>query len=215
MKISATAKVKMTRAVERAVEKSAPTTLTQAGKYNKRIARSLIKQRKNPNKSSAPGTPPHAHRGKANPGFKRTIDSALAPDKKSVVVGPKLVRAGLSNIARVHEFGGQQKIRDVDPEIYNGPKIGTVAPVTVAHKANADNVVKNDPHNDPRTGRKVVWIRLRTKTQAAHSKRLYRRMARRFLGYKTVGYPKRPYMRPSLELSRPKLAAFWKNSIKK
>lgn len=215
MKIQTSAKVRYTKAVEKAVEKSAPETLSQAGRYNMFVARSLIKQRKNPNKSSAPGTPPHSHKFKANPGFKRTIVYAVAPDRKSVVIGPKLVRSGLSNVARTHEFGGTQRIRDVDPELADGVAIGNTAPVTVVNKTSRDNVIKTDPDPDPRTGRRVVWIKIRTKTQAAHSSRLYKRMTRKYAKYRTVRYPARPYMRPSLELSRPKLAAFWKNSVKK
>lgn len=215
MNIQTSAKVKYTRAVERAVERSAPQTLLQAGRYNWMIARGLIKQRKNPNKSSAPGTPPHSHRGNTNPGFKKTIVYALAPDRKSVVIGPKLVRAGLSNIARVHEFGGTQRVRDVDPDLANGVTIGKIAPVTVYNRAKRDAIVKNDPNRDPKTGRRVVWIRIRTKSQAAHSNRLYRRMNRKYARYHIARYPARPYMRPSLELSKPKLAAFWRNSITK
>lgn len=215
MKITTSATVKHTRAVERAVEKSTPATLLQAGKYNWRIARALIKQRRNPNKSSAPGRPPHSHRGAANPGFKRTIAYDLAPDNRSVVIGPKLVRAGLSNIARTHEFGGVQRVRDVDFGLWNKVVRGDVAPVTAYHAAKKDSIVKTDPNPDPKTGRTVVWIKIRTKTQAAHSRRLYRRMAKKYAPYRSARYPARPYMRPSLELSRPKISAFWKNSVKK
>ena len=215
MRIQTTAKVKHTKAVERAVEKSAPSTLLQAGKYNMYIARSLIRQRKNPNRASSPGTPPHSHRGGGNPGFRRTIVYALAPDKKSVVIGPKLVRAGLSNIAKTHEFGGVRQVRDVDPELADGVRIGDRAPVTMLNVSKKDNIIKNDPNIDPKTGRRVVWIRIRTKSQAAHSSRLYKRMTKKYAQKRMVSYPARPYMRPSLELSRPKLSAFWKNSVKK
>jgi hypothetical protein len=213
--ITVNAGVKMTRNVQNAIRKAAPKTLKQAGRYTWSIARSLIKQRRNPDDSSAPGTAPHSHQGGMNAGFKKTIVYALAPDKKSVVIGPKLVRKGLSNIARLHEFGGSRQVQDIDPKLMDGVEIGETGPVTWTHLSRYDSIVHQDPQRDPRTGRKVVWIRIRTKSQAAHSSRLYRRLKKHDKKMVYAQYPQRPYMSPALRLSRPKLSEFWKNSVKK
>ena len=203
-----------TKAVQRAVNKKTPTTLLQSGKYIKGIARSLIKQRKNPDVSSTPGNPVYSHRNAASEGFRRTIACALAPDKKSVVIGPKLVSGGLTDLARGHEFGGGRWVNKVDPELSDGVKIGDVAPVTWKHMAKGDVAVKKDSRHDPRTGRSVQWIRIRTKSQASHATRLYRRMMKAYREKMYAYYPARPYMRPALELGRSRLSGFWKNSVK-
>lgn len=206
--------IKMTKSVERAVNKAVPKTLLQAGYYMKGIARSLVKQRRNPDVSSAPGTPVYSHNNGYNPGFKRTINCALAPDKKSIVIGPKNVRGGLTELAKVHEFGGSRQVNVVDPQLFKGVKIGTVAPVTFRHLAKTDSVIRKDSRHDPATGRSISWIRVRTKSQAKHATRLYRRMVKKYPQKVNVHYPARPFMRPALELGRPKLSSFWKNSVK-
>ena len=202
------------RKVQRAVAKNTPKTLTQAGRYIWGIARSLIKNRSNPDVSSMPGTPVHSHKSSSFAGFKKTIVYALAPDKKSVVIGPKQVSGGLTDLARTHEFGGSLWINEVDPELYKGAKIGKLAPVTWKHLAKSDVVSHKDSRTDPRTGRSISWVRVRTRTQAAHATRLYRRLVHRYPVKVHATYPARPYMRPALELGRPKLSSFWKNSVK-
>lgn len=207
--------IKMNKSVERAIEKSAPKTLKEAGRYTWRIARSLIKHRSNPNKSSAKGTPPHSHKSSTNKGFKKTIVYGMMPGGKSVLIGPMLVRGGLSNIARVHEFGGSQIVREQVPELTDGVNIGDKAPVSEKYiSRRKDSIIRKDPNVDPRTGRTVYWIRIRTRTQQAHSNRLYRRMNRKYGKFVRANYPARPYMKPALDLSRPKLSSFWRNSVK-
>jgi hypothetical protein len=204
----------MPKNVLKAVNKTAPRTLLQSGKYIWGIARSLIKQRRNPDASSAPGTPVYSHQNNFSSGFKKTIVYALAPDGRSIVVGPKAVSGGLTELARSHEFGGTRMVNKVDPELYNGVRIGAVAPVTQQYIAKRDSVVSRDNRHDPRTGRSVSWIRIRTRSQAEHSTRLYKRMIRRYPQKVMAFYPARPFMRPALELGRPKLSGFWKNSVK-
>lgn len=205
---------KMTKSLQRAIERSTPQTLMQAGRYTWGIARSLIKQRSNPNKSSAPGAPPYSHKSSFSAGFKKTIVYAMAPDKKSVVIGPKLVRDGLSELARVHEFGGTRQVNDIDHNLYDGVDIGETAPVTYRYITSKDTVVRSDPRPDPKTYRSVKWVRIRTKSQAKHATRLYRRLVRKYPQKVIARYPARPYMRPALELATPKLSAFWRQSVK-
>lgn len=207
-------KIVMTKAVERAVAKAAPKNLKEAGRYVRGVTRSLIKQRRDPNKSSAPGRSPHSHASGFNKGFKRTIASALN-DKYSVVIGPKLVRTELSEISRVHEFGGTRRVRDVPEDLRDGVHIGDVAPITVKYfSKKKDTIIKKDIHTDPRTGREVVWVRIRTKSQALHSQRLFNRMMRKYARKVNVYYPARPFMRPALRLSKSKLSKFWYYSVR-
>jgi hypothetical protein len=205
---------KMTKSLQRAIERNTPKTLMQAGQYTWRIARDLIRQRTNPDDSSSPGAPPHSHKSAFNAGFKKTIVYAMAPDRQSVVIGPKLVRAGLSELAKVHEFGGTRLVNEVIPELEDGVEIGDVAPVTERHISKKDSIIRRDANLDPKTYYKVVWVRIRTKGQAKHSSRLYKRMNRKYPKKVLARYPARPYMRPALKLATPKLSAFWANSVK-
>lgn len=205
------------KAVERAVNRAAPKTLRQAGAYVRAVAKNSIRVRKNRNKASMPGTPPHGHPdSRGAKGFKKTIVFGVTANRRAVLIGPMYVKGGMSNVGRLHEFGGTRKVRSVDPEKFdNGIKIGDEGPVTMRHFVRSrDTVVRRDSHKDPATGRKVVWIRIRTKTQAEHSTRLYRRMARAYAEKVTAKYPARPFMGPALERSTPKLSAFWRNSVK-
>jgi hypothetical protein len=207
-------RVVMTKNLEKILARENPETLSQAGDFVRRVARSLVRQRKNPNIASAPGTAPHSHRGGDNPGFKRTIVHAM-DGKNTVLIGPQLVRGGLSNVARVHEFGGTQKILGTAPGLENGVDIGDEAPVTIRNiSSRKDRIIREDSHVDPKTGRKVVWIKIRTKSQMRHSNRLYRRMNKKYGKMVRANYPARPYMRPALDLSRPKLSKFWRGTIK-
>lgn len=205
--------IKMTRGVQRAVDRETPETLQEAARYTWRIARNLIKHRANPDKASKPGTAPHSHRNKTNSGFKRTIAYAPA-DKKTALIGPQLVRGGLTNIARVHEFGGTQVVKETAPGLEDGVDIGDEAPVSNRYLTRKDSVIRKDPHNDPKTGRPVFWIKIRTKKQKEHSKRLYSRMRRKYGKKVRANYPARPYMRPTLQLAKPKLSRFWYNSVR-
>lgn len=208
-------------AVRRALEEVEPKSLKEAGRLTMRVARGFIRNYGNPDKSSQPGKPPNSHRyttrnGKKNNGFKRTIVYALRPDKKAVWIGPQAVIGGLTNFAPTHEFGGVRKVIKGDPNLLNGVKKGDLAPVNVINFNIAfDKVVRVDPHRDPKNGKKVFWIKIRTKDQAEHSSRLYYRMCLAYNGYGNTRYPARPFMKPSLLAVLPKLPFFWKGVVQK
>ena len=103
------------------------------------------------------------------------------PDRKVVLIGPMHLRGGHKNVARIQEFGGNAVMNVVDPDKWNGMKIGDEGPVTINHFSKRKDLVKRrDPHKDPATGRMVIWITLRTQTQADHSTRLYRRLSNKY-----------------------------------
>lgn len=201
-------------AVRRALEQKQPQTLKEAGHFVMRVSRGIIKQRRNPDLASAPGKPVHSHKRGANKGFKKTIVYALRPDRKAVWIGPQAVAGGLTKLAKTHEFGGRRMVIKADLDLLNGVNIGDLAPVTYVHLTAKDKVLSTDKNVDPKTNRKVVWIRIRTQDQAEHSGRLYRRMVEAYNSKVGVKYPARPYMRPSMMLSLPKLPFFWQGVIR-
>ena len=206
--------------IKRAVNKAMKPTLMGAGRYVMNIVRASIHQRRDPNKSAAPLHQPfaHAHSGsKPNPGFKKTIVYAMEEGGKAVLVGSQLVRPGMSVIAKSHEFGGTRKIKGawkypIDP---NKIKVGDVAPVRRKYVSRRDIVYRTDRDPDPKTGERVYWIRLRTKSQVDHSKRVFKRMRKRYSKTVRAHYPKRPFMLPGLIHATPKLTTFWHNAVKK
>ncbi len=174
-----------TKAVQRAVDRSAPNTLSRAGAYLRAIARNSIKRRKNPNKSSQPGTPPYHHSS-----FKNTIQWGLSPDRQTVYIGPAIVRGGMMNAGRLHEFGGVKSFANK----FKGYKLGQTGPIA----ENADGSLRR--------------IRLRTPGQVARANRLARQHTPWLLGG-VRRYPARPFMRPALLAGLPKLSNFWINAI--
>jgi len=197
-------------AIQKAVDKNAPTSLKSAGAYVRRVAMSSIPQRKNPELHSRPGKPPASHAG-----FKKTILFALTSDRRTVVVGPRYVKGGLTNIARIHEFGGSRRVPVIDVDHFkNGFRVGEEGPMRTDRLTKRDEIVRRSNVLDPRTHRKVVWIKLRTERQAEMASRLYPRIASLEAKKKTVKYPARPYMGPALTRSLPKLTSFWKRAVK-
>ena len=205
--------------IKRAVNKAMKPTLMGAGRYVMNIVRASIHQRRNPNKKAAPLHQPfsHANSGKKpNPGFKKTIVYAMEEGGKAVLVGSQLVRPGMSVIAKSHEFGGTRKIKGaweypIDP---NKIKVGDVAPVRRKYVSRRDIVYRTDRDPDPKTGERVYWIRLRTKSQVKHSVRVFKRMRKKYSKMVRANYPARPFMLPGLIHATPKLNTFWQNAVK-
>ena len=205
--------------IKRAVDKAMKPTLMGAGRYVMNIVRASIHQRRDPNKSAIPMHQPfaHAHAGrKPNPGFKKTIVYAMEESGKAVLVGSQLVRPGMSVIAKSHEFGGTRTIKaawesKIDPDQLN---VGDIAPVRKKYVGRRDTVYRTDLDPDPKTGQRVYWIRLRTKSQVDHSKRVFKRMRKQYSKTVRANYPRRPFMLPGLIHATPKLTTFWQNAVK-
>lgn len=205
------------KAVQRAVDRAAPKSLRSAGAYVRAVARNSIRMRKNRNKHSMPGTPPYTHPDSNGlKGLKKTIVFGVTSSKQSVLIGPMYVKGGLANAGRIQEFGGTRMVRSFDADKFErGIRVGDEGPVTMRHfSKRKDSVIRRDTHPDPITGRAVVWVRIRTKTQAAHSTRLFRRMTRKYSASVLAHFPPRPYMGPALKRSTPKLSKFWYNSVR-
>lgn len=174
------------KSVLRAINKSAPNTLSRAGAYLRAIAKNSIKTRRNPDQSSAPGTPPHHHST-----FKRTIRWAVNTSEKAVYIGPAIVRGGMENAGRLHEFGGTKRFKAQEKQY----SIGSSGPISGTNKKDA------------------VYVKLRSALQVARAERV----AKKIYPWTRNGvmrFPARPYMRPALAAGLPKLSRFWNNAIK-
>lgn len=222
------------KSVQKAVDRAAPNNLRSAGAYVRAIAMRSISTRR-PKKfhanggyevvASLAGHPPFDHGqpiGESDPkrrrgkNFKKSILFALTSDGKTAVVGPRLMHGGLSNIARLHEFGGRRMIPRIDFDMYNnGPKIGDYGMLRESYLTKKDiQFGKAEVHRDPRTGQRIIWAKIRTKRQRDASSRLYRRYMKKYAKMVVANYPPRPYMAPALQRALPKLAVFWHNSVK-
>lgn len=204
------AKVKVSfneKALERPLRNAARGILKSYGAIVRKISRDFIKHKRNPNQSSAPLHSPYDHFG-----LRASIQ--FAADEHDVVIGPRYIRRGLQNVARIHEFGGNLTVKKVErPELLDKTEIGDVAPVTSAYVSKKDAIVKRDGI-DRRTGYPIIWTKIRTKSQREESKRLYKRMVRDSHETVVAHYPPRPYMRPALMKALPTLPRVWKNAIK-
>ncbi len=195
------------RMLERLADNANRRILSRCGAYVRKIARDFVKHRKNPDVHSEPGHSPYDHFG-----LKNSI--IWAADSNAAYIGPRLIKgSSLNNVARLHEFGGVVKRRVLDPHLFKGVKIGDVAPVTENNLSKDDVPAKTEQKRDPKTGRKIVWIKVRTSTQAKHASRVYRRFVKKNAEFEDVRYPARPYMAPALEKALPRLPGLWKNAI--
>lgn len=195
------------RVLKRIVDKANAKVLKSCGAYVRKIARDFIRHKSDPNKHSAPLQSPFDHFG-----LKQSI--IFASNENAAYIGPRHIRGGLSNVARLHEFGGNAIVKDMDMELWRGVKEGMVAPVTASNVRQKNAIIRHDQRRDPKTGRKIVWIRISSKRQAEHSTRLYHRLMKHNKTTRMVKYPPRPYMAPALMKALPNLSKMWKNSIK-
>jgi hypothetical protein len=225
-------KYRENKSVQKAVDKAAPESLRSAGAYVRAIAMNSISVRR-PKKAdkghyevqaSLAGNPPFDHGWPNNGGrnkhgtsnFKKSILFAMTRDNSTVVVGPKLQRGGVNNIARLHEFGGTRQIPRIDFHLWNdGPDIGEYGPMREGHMTHFDTTLgKPELYKDPVTGQRIVWVKIRKPYQREISRRLYRRYFKKHARMITAHFPQRPYMAPALRRALPKLASFWAGTVK-
>lgn len=196
--------------IAKAEGKARKRILKRCGAYVRKIARDFVKHRSNPDQAAPPLHSPYDHFG-----LKSSI--IFDTDENFAYIGPRYIKRGLANVARLHEFGGEAVVKDIDQDLWNGVRIGQVAPVTETHlrkRGHKDTIVHNDMRTDPKSGRKVVWIRIANKRQAKHATRLYHRLMAGSTATKLVKYPPRPYMAPALMKALPTLSSVWKNAIR-
>lgn len=154
-------------------------------------ARRSIRRRK---KASQPGSPPHTQSGN----LKRSIRYEVTQD--DALIGPVNEFGG--RIWNLHEFGGMGRPRRLlKPHRF---KPGEFGPVRVRRRG-----------AKPTQATSFHRARLRTTAQAARATRLIEEEnQRRTGGPGPRRYPRRPFMGPALEMMRPRLPKFWRNSVR-
>jgi hypothetical protein len=85
--------------VKNAVDAGTRRVLSKFGAFVRQRAKTSIRKRKG---TSPPGSPPYSHVGL----LRKFILFAYDPQRKSVVIGPTLIRAG-SEAPRLLEYGGE------------------------------------------------------------------------------------------------------------
>lgn len=193
--------------VRREVKRMNRKVLRRCGAYVRKIARDFVKHVSNPDKHSEQLHSPFDHYG-----LKKSI--VFASDENAAYIGPRYIKGGLANVARLHEFGGSRIVKDIDFQKMRSVKIGDEAPVRKRFVSKSDSVIRKGG-TDPKTGQPVFWIKIRTKSQAEHATRVYRRTAPKNAGSVLAKYAPRPYMIPALKKSLPYLPALWRNAMSK
>jgi hypothetical protein len=173
-----------------------------AGAIRKTASRSIRRSKK----ASRPGSPPNTQTGM----LRRAIRFDLGPEKKDVAIGP--VNEYARTIWDLLEFGGKGKPRRLlKPRAF---KIGDYGPI---HLTAAKAQARDRRGRFVRaTKRRYQYALLKTSAQVARANRLYaaENEARAAQNARPKNYEPRPFMGPALEKMRPRLPAFWRNSIK-
>lgn len=150
-----------------------------------------IRRRK---KASQPGSPPHTQSGN----LKRSI--RYEATKEEAAIGPVNEFGG--RIWNLHEHGGMGRPRRRLKAHRFSP--GEFGPVRIRSQG-----------AKPTQATSFHRARLRTTAQAARATRLIEEEnTRRMGGPGPRRYPRRPFMGPALELMRPRLPKFWRNSVR-
>jgi hypothetical protein len=165
--------------------------LGHASGYLTKAARNSIRRRKKP---SAPGTPPHTPTGK----LKRLFRYAVNRARQSSVIGPIPGIPSAGTVWNLHEHGGigRKKFKPIANRRY---KIGDWIPIRLSGSSG-----------------KVAWIKAKTPKQLAKAQanapiaNALRENESRVERH----YPKRPFMRPTLEKNRSKLPTFWRDTVR-
>lgn len=87
--------------VQRAADRATREYLFRGAGLIRKIARGSIRRRKNPDRSSPRGRPPHTHTGQ----LKRALAFMADPANNRAIIGPRRSIVGRSG--RAHEFGGR------------------------------------------------------------------------------------------------------------
>lgn len=188
--------------------------LKRTGAYVRKVVQNLIRKRKK--KAAPPGHAPfyHGHRGPGGLTFKQSI--LFEADSYSVAIGPQDNR--WKDFGGLHEFGGTRSRKLLNPKkMERRYRIGEVGPVSTGKfKRQRRNIGGNfRGFTDPLDGSPVVFIRLTSKRQIEHARRLNRRMQKQYFSQNGMAkYPARPFMGPGFQLAKPKFAEFWRDAIR-
>lgn len=199
--------------------------LRSAGAYTRKIAMNAIKSKKNPNIASAPGTAPYTH-GR-NKTFRKSILFGVNEKEESVVIGPAALGGDskLAQLGALHEFGGTKPYRQPSKRIpgnWDTAKSGPVRKkngVFVFGKLLTNRQRKRAWQLEAAGGRfpdgqDKKELKLGGMMKMRQRRMLAQKMASGHGTKKTSVYPARPFMKPTLNIVKPKLPAFWSGVVK-
>jgi hypothetical protein len=202
-----------TKRVRDAARRATFKNLGHAGAGLRLAAQRLIRTRK---ASSDPGKPPHTRQG----ALKRSILYAVEGDH-TVVIGP--AASMISDVARAHEHGGQQRPRSLRGKTReqllaagtnwrlhvggHGP-IGDAAGTAYIKFTSEAQVEKSERYIETAPGEAFG------KTKKARDQAEKRRIRAALAGGIAATYPKRPFMGPALMNNLDRLPAIWANSVR-
>lgn len=178
---------KLLRDMDRATAKA----LKDAGAYLRRVARNSIKSRK---KSSAPGSPPSNHAKKGMAASLKNILYGFDATNQTVTVGPigfrlQRTRGVVSQsrpVPNVHEFGGFVH------------RVRRVAVRPVARRKSSSNLTVAQKEAFQRKIKDGTIVRPETQYSFIEENR---------------SYPKRPFMKPALDIVAPKFPSLWTSTV--
>jgi len=174
--------------LKKKVETATFTSLRHAGGAIGKTARFSIRRRKKP---SRPGSPPHTQTGM----LRRVIRYEVTNNKTNVIIGPVNEVAG--RLWNLHEFGGvATKRRKLKQHRF---RVGEHGPIRVKYQGSKARFAR---------------IQLQTAAQANRATRLIAEENERRGDNNPRHYPKRPFMKPALDVNRSRLPMFWANSVK-
>ena len=202
------------RAITREVDRTSGKRLARLGYQMMRKAQGLIKNRRDRNRASRPGTPPYSHGY-----FKKSILYGVEGNT-SVVIGPAYFKGNpLTNAARLHEFGGVKRLKGRRRQY----AVGKVGPIDIEGwtsgsgrqtTGRADYVTPTHGRAYGVTEKGVAFVRLKTDAQVRRAQAIDRQHWRDADSGKEVTYPQRPYMSTALRMMEPRLTGFWVRAIK-
>jgi hypothetical protein len=204
VKIETTVKVKdETPALKKSADDGTFESIGKAAGAIRKTASRSIRRSKKP---SRPGSPPNTQTGL----LRRAIRFDLGPDKKDVAIGP--VNAYARTIWDLLEFGGKGRPRKLlRPREF---KVGDYGPIQIV-KAKAQARDRRGRFVRA-TKRRYAYTLLKNPAMVAKANRLYRieNEARAAQNARPKNYEPRPFMGPALEKMKPRLPAFWRNSVR-
>ena len=126
--------------------------------------------------------------------------------RKTVVVGPNLMPGRPYNVPMLHEFGGRVTVRNRMRKVRKLGQVGEIR-APMGDSPTGEEVALRQPNLAG-----VVFARLRTPAQVARANRLNEQLygPMTYVGH----YRPRPYMRPALEVARPRMGELWNEAVR-
>lgn len=188
--------------VLRAAERANDWSLRRAGAYLRGVAAKGIRMSKS---ASAPGRYPHTRKGR----LKKAIVFAVDRKGVNVLIGPS--RSWIGKIGATHEFG----LTEPAKKIKEGSVDATGRPIKVPGTNWKLGPGGYGPIEDLGGGKfRYAKLRLMKQVRRAQTIAEANFVVQLAARGKSRTYPRRPFMRPTLNVSLPALPRLWSASVK-